>query len=127
MADVASDLNAEVTADGAHGRLGRHGGAEHLAALEDNILSLPDHGADGSAGHVGNQTSEEALAGEVGVMLLHVLAPGRSELHCDKLVPFLFETLNNVADEAPLDAVRLDHDVCEGNRREGWYDIYTYM
>ena len=111
VADVASDLNAEVAADGAHGTLGGHGGAEHLAALEDDVLSLPNHGADGSAGHVVDEAGKEALAGEIGVVLLHVLAAGGGELHGDKFVALLLETLDDVSDEATLDAIGLDHDV----------------
>ena len=112
VADVAADLDAEITTDGAHGTLGRHGCSEHLAALEDDILALPHHCADGSAGHVVDETSEESLAGEVSVVLLHVLAAGGSELHGDQLVALLLEALDDVADEAPLDAIGLDHDVC---------------
>jgi len=113
MADVAADLDAEITADGAHGRLGGHSCAEHLAALEDGVLALPHHCADWATGHVVDETSEESLAGEVGVVLLHVLAAGGSELHGDELVALLLETLDDVADEASLDAIGLDHDVCE--------------
>lgn len=36
-------LDAEVTADGAHGGVGRLGGAEHLAPLENNVHTGPHH------------------------------------------------------------------------------------
>ena len=55
-------------------------------ALEDGVSSLPDHRNNRAADHVVDQTSEESLAGEVGVVLLHELTGGRPELHGDELV-----------------------------------------
>lgn len=99
--------------NGSHGGLAGHGSSEHLATLKDDVLALPDHGADGSAGHVRDEAGEEALAGEISVVLLHVLAAGGGELHGDELVALLLEAGDNFSDEAALDAIGLDHDVCE--------------
>jgi len=108
--------------DGAHGRLAGHGSAEHLAALEDDVLALPDHGTNGSTGHVRDEASEEALAGEVGVVLLHVLAAGGGKLHGDELVALLLKAGDDLTDEAALDAVGLNHDVCQNikERHRSW-------
>lgn len=38
-------LSPKVSADGAAGALGGHGGAQHLASLQDDVAPLPDHGA----------------------------------------------------------------------------------
>merc|ERR1719409_845133 len=111
VADVAADLDAEVAADGAHGGLGGHGGAEHLASLEDDVLALPDHANDRTGGHVVDEAGEEALRGEVLVVLLHVLPAGTRELHGNQLVALLLEALDDFAGESALDAVGLDHDV----------------
>ena len=84
VADVATDIlrgvsdwssvrvsrlayDGEVTTDGAGGRGGGVGGSEEDTSGLDGITTLPDHGADGAGVHVGDQTGEERLAGEVGV------------------------------------------------------------
>lgn len=46
--DVASDLNAEVTADGSRGGVGWIGGSKHDATGLDDIQALPDHWDNGA-------------------------------------------------------------------------------
>ena len=60
--DVAADIDAEVATDGAWVGVEWLGGTEHLAAGEDGVVTLPDHGADGAGGSVVDETLEEALA-----------------------------------------------------------------
>ena len=74
------------------------------------VKLLPHHGADGAAGHVGDQSTEESLAGEVGVVLLQVFHGGLHHLHGDQLETLLLKARDNLANQATLDAVRLDHD-----------------
>ncbi len=107
MADVAADLNAEVSTDGSHGTFGRHGGSEHLASLEDNVLSFPNHSADRSRGHVRDKTREELLALQVSVVVFHVFLARLGELHGNEFVALLFETLDDFTNESTLDAIRL--------------------
>ena len=57
-----------------------------------------------------DETREERLALEVSVVLLEVLLRGVDHLGVDELVAPLLEAANNLADEATLDAVGLDHD-----------------
>ena len=52
MADVAADIDGEVTTDGAWCGGERVGGTEESAAGLDDVFALPDHGADGAAAHV---------------------------------------------------------------------------
>ena len=111
VADVSADVNAEVTADSAGIGVERLSGTEHLTAGEDGVGSLPNHAADGSGDHVFNEAFEEALAGEIRVMLLHVLLAGRADLHGDELESLLLEAGDDLADESALDAIGLDHDV----------------
>eukprot|EP01084_Bolivina_argentea_P230865 389477_1 len=73
VADVAADVEGEVAADRARGRVSRVRGAEQDAARLDDVLALPAHGADGAAGHVLAQAGVERLRGQVDVVLLHVL------------------------------------------------------
>lgn len=69
MADVASNLHAVISTDGAGGTVSGVGGAEHHTAGLHDIKTFPDHWDDGSAAHVLNKTAEERLAGEISVVL----------------------------------------------------------
>ena len=108
MANVAANFNAEVSTNGTRVGLTRHGGTQHLAARGDGALAFPDHGHNRARGHVGDQTGEKLLAGKVSVMLFHVLLTGGSQLHGNQLEALGFETLDNFADNATLDAIGLD-------------------
>ena len=73
VADVTPDLNAVVTADGTGlGVLGV-GLTKHNAASLNDASSLPHHGHDGSGSHVLDESREERLRGQVGVVLLQKL------------------------------------------------------
>lgn len=52
MANVASGINAKISADSAWSRVERVGGTEHGAASLYDALSLPDHADDGAGQHV---------------------------------------------------------------------------
>lgn len=54
------------------GRLKKQEPTKHGPSLLDDVLSFPDHGNDGSRSHVFDETWEERLGGEVGVVLLEV-------------------------------------------------------
>lgn len=51
----------------------------------DGITSLPDHTDDGARVHVADETGEEGLGREVGVVLLEVLLAGGGHLQSDEL------------------------------------------
>jgi len=111
VADVAADVEAQVTTDGTGSGIGGVGGAEHHAAGLDGVEALPDHAADGAGEHVLDQTGEELLFAQVRVVLLQVLLAGGHELHGGEPEALLLEALDDFANEATLDAVGLDHDV----------------
>jgi hypothetical protein len=94
--------NGEVTTDGARGGGKRVGGTEDDTAGLDGVTALPDHGADGARGHVGNETGEEGLAGEVGVVGLEVLLGGGDELDGRELEAAVLEALDDGANQAAL-------------------------
>lgn len=74
--DVAADLDAEVTTDGAGQGVGGVGGTEHLTAGLDHIEALPDHGHHGAGVHVVDESGEEGASRQVGVVLLQQLLGG---------------------------------------------------
>lgn len=108
VADVAADVDSEVTTDGAGSGGKRVGGTEDGTAGLDDITALPDHGADGAAEHVGNKTLEEGLVGEVGVVLLKLGLRRRDQLHGNELEATVLEARDDGADESALDTIRLD-------------------
>ena len=107
VANVASDFNAEISTNSSHSTFGRHGGTEHLASLQNNVLSFPNHSTDRSGCHVRNKTREELLALQVSVVVFHMFLAGLGELHGNKLVTLLFETLDDFTNESTLDAIGL--------------------
>lgn len=111
VADVSSDIDAEVTSDAAGGRVEGSGFTEHLSAGSDNVVTFPNHSNDGSGGHISDETSEERLAGKISVMLLKVVFGGSGEPKTDELEALLFESLDDLTDEVSLDTIGLDHDV----------------
>ena len=102
MADVAADVDGEVATEGTRGRGERVGGTEDGAAGLDGVLALPDHGADGAAAHVGDQSGEEGLLGQVGVVLLEVLLAGSGELDGRELEAAVLEAGDDGTNEATL-------------------------
>lgn len=108
VADVTSDLDAEISTDGSHGAIGGHGSTEHLASLNAGILSLPNHSNDGSRSHVFDQSGEELFSLKIFVVGFHVFLAGLRQLHGNQLVSLLLEAFDNFTDKSTLDAIRLD-------------------
>jgi hypothetical protein len=68
----------------------------------DDVLTLPDHGADGAAQHVGDEAGEEGLGAQVGVVLLKEGLLGGDELHGSELVAAVLEAGDDGANESAL-------------------------
>ena len=93
MADVSAYLDAKVSSDGAGGGGGGVGLAQHDAAGFDDVETLPDHGDDGAGTHVLDESGEERLAGEVGVVLFQQVFGGLQTKNGNMIIFFL--TLSN--------------------------------
>lgn len=91
VAKVSADIKTVVTTDGARGRLGRTSSAQELATLREGVETLENHGDNGAAEHVVNETSEEGLVLQVSVVVLHVLTSGLSHLETDEFETLLLE------------------------------------
>jgi hypothetical protein len=111
MDDVSSDINAEVSSDGAWLGLEWLGLSEHLSSGGDNVGSLPNHGNDWSAGHVLHEFWEEWKVGKILVVLLKELLSWRDEFKSGQFVSSLLESSHNLGVDSSLDSVRFDHDV----------------
>merc|ERR1719234_3042798 len=68
VADVAPDVDGEVSPDGPGKGSSRVRLAKHNTTSLHCVQTLPNHGADRAAGHVGDKSAEESLAGEVSVV-----------------------------------------------------------
>jgi len=110
VADVAADIDGEVSADGTGLRLERVGGSEDLASGGDDLLALPSHGDDGSRGEVLNETVEERLGREVGVVTGGLLLGGPDHLETDELESLLLEAGDDLSDKRTLNTIGLDGD-----------------
>ena len=110
VADITANLDTEVSSDGAWLAVSWVSLAQHHTSSLNGVQTLPHHADNGAAGHVGNESGEESLLSEVGVVVLQKLLASLLHLHGDQLVSLLFEPLDDITDDAPVDAIRLDHD-----------------
>ena len=131
VADVAADVEGEVTTDGAGGGSGGVGFTEEGAALLDDVDAFPDHTDDGAGGEEFAEGGEEGLGGEVTVVGLGLFHGGLHELEGDELEALLFEALDDFTNEATLDTVGLNSDEGTFSRHyvclfvlETWINIF---
>jgi len=110
VANVSTNIDAKITADGTRLRVSWLSGSKHLSACFDSIIAFPNHGTNWTRAHVLDKTSKETLLGEISVMFLHVLFAGTAKFHGDKLKAFLLESLDDLTDKTTLHSIRLDHD-----------------
>merc|ERR1719186_458972 len=110
MADVAPNMDGEVSPDGSREGSGRVRLTKHNTTSLHCVQTLPNHGTDRAASHVGDESTEESLAGEVSVVLLQVLHGGLHHFHGNQLEPLLLKERDNLANQATLDTIGLDHD-----------------
>ena len=61
VANVSSDVNAEVSSDSTWFGIEWLGGTEHFSSGKDGIITFPNHAADWSRGGILNESVEEAF------------------------------------------------------------------
>ncbi len=74
VADVSSDIDGEITADGTRSGVRRLGSTKHDTSSFDGVLALPNHAANRAGQHVLDQTSEKSLGRQISVVSLEQLA-----------------------------------------------------
>lgn len=127
MADVSSDLEGVVSSDGAWSGVLWLGLSEKDSSSLDGVGSLPDHLADWTHLHVGEETWEEWLALEVSVVGLELLVSWLGELETDELESLLLESADDFSDESSLDSVWLDHNESSLVGHFDILDIYIFF
>lgn len=86
VADVSADGEGKVTSDGTGGGLQGVGGTQDGSTGLDGIQTLPDHTDDGAGVHVLDQTGEEGLLLQVGVVVFQVFLTGSAHLQTNELM-----------------------------------------
>lgn len=79
--------------------------------LPDYIFPLENHSHNRSATEKLAQSWKEGALCKIVIMLLCVLKRRGDELECDQFETALFETRDDLTDEATLHGIRLQHDV----------------
>lgn len=108
VTNVATNFDTEISSNGTHRGVRWHRSTKHFTSLGTGVLSFPDHGDNGSADHVFNETWKEFLGLQIFVMHFHVLLCRLGEFHRNELVTLLLKSLDNLTNETSLDAIRLD-------------------
>merc|ERR1719336_3244683 len=110
VADVMTNLDTEITSDGARGGVSGVGGSQHDTTSLDSVETLPYHRQHGATSHVLDQTSKEGFGGQIGVVVLQEFLRSLHELHGHELEALVLKPLDDLAADAAMDGVRLDHD-----------------
>ncbi|MBG9498227.1 hypothetical protein ABE44_03430, partial [Bacillus thuringiensis] len=108
--DVPADVDAQVSPDASWFGVSWVRLSQHHPGELHNVLPLPHHGEDGSRGHVFAESSVEGRVLQVQVMFLHVILRRLKEFASHQLEASLLEALDDLATQAPLDAIRLHSD-----------------
>ena len=108
VANVATNLNAEISTDSAGGRLQGVRSTEHLTSSGNSLFALPNHGNDGATEHVITELREEGLVHKVAIVLLEKLLAGHTGLHGGHTVSLGLESGDNVANNTTLNTIGLD-------------------
>jgi len=108
--DVATQVDAEITANRSWEGLLRISLTHHHSASFGGILAFPHHGNDGTRGDELDELVVKGLVFQVDIMLLDMLCRSLHEFHGDKLEASLLESFDDITDESALDSVRLHHD-----------------
>ncbi len=90
------DIDGEVAADRADGRLGGIGLTEKLTTSKNHTLTLPDHADNGARRQELGQATEERLGREVRIVGLGILQGGGLELEGNELEALILEALNDL-------------------------------
>ena len=106
----------KIAANGTH--LGGFwlGGTDDLADERLSLDAFENHSDNWTGHHVFDIVAEDLLAttgnhlADVFVVLTIEVLIGHDHLHADNLEADAFETLDDFADNSPLDSIRLQHD-----------------
>ena len=108
MDGVLAHRGRELLADGALGRVGGVGCADHLAPLRDGVVALEDEGHAGAARHELGELTEERALGVNGVEALRLREGQGRELHRADGEALVENAVEDLAGVAVGDGVGLD-------------------
>ena len=108
--DVSTNINAEISSDGAWLWLVGSCGSQHLSAGGNSVVTFPDHSGNWAWVCVFNESSEETFWTEVRVVLFEVLFAWGGQFQGYEFEAFSFESWDDFSDQSSLDTVWLNHD-----------------
>lgn len=108
--EVATDVDGEITTDGAGGSISGVGGSYELATVYDSVLSFPNHGNNSSRGEVLAKSREEGTGLEIVVVLSGELRGGDEDLDTDQLEALGLEASDQLSNQTALNGVGLEGD-----------------
>ena len=111
MDEVFAGAAGIVAADSTGSRFLKLGGAHDDAHALYGIVTLYDHREDGTARHVGDDLREERLIRDVGIVLAQDRLIQHHHLSINDLVVLALDAGNDLAHQAPLYTVWLQHDI----------------
>lgn len=124
---VASQIDAVIASDGSWLGVEWLRGAEHFSASLDHITAFPAHAADGRLSGPLAKCREEWPLCMLCVMLLEHSLTWLAEFHGDQLETFGLESGDDLADEASLDGVWLDHNISPLSLDWRWWHTETNL
>lgn len=127
MDDVTTNVDAEVTPDGARFGLEGVGLADHLAGCRHYPFALPDHSDHGTRGDELHQTFEEGTFFVFGIVGLRQFLAHLDLFEAHQQKTTGLEPLDDGAHQLPLYSIRLDRDKGPFHSlslNTSWYERY---
>src|SRR5664279_2095174 len=110
MDQIHLSAGTEIAADCAWRGFQTAGGAQHFADDADRFESFDDRGDNWPASNEAFERWIPALLHVLGIVLFSQRRCDTHHLHSDDIQPFVFETAEDAAGEAALNAVRFEQD-----------------
>jgi ABC-type bacteriocin/lantibiotic exporter with double-glycine peptidase domain len=110
--DITADIDAQAAPDGAGRGLQRICGPHHFPGGVDGILALDDHGRHGTGGNESNQRFKKRFAHMFSVVLFRQFPADPQHFQGHKLKAPFFKAVDNFPDQAALDTIGFDHEIC---------------
>jgi len=112
MNNVSSNIDSKVSSDSAWSACRRLCSSNHCSGLSNNIISLPDHGNNGSWTNKVAKSSEEGSCWQICIVFLGMFSSHTHHFESDKLIPSLFPPFYNVSHKSSLHSIWFDHKEC---------------
>ena len=108
MADIASDIDAEITSDSTRLRVKWLSGTEHLSSSENDVCAFPNHAANRCRCCPSGESGEERPSRKIGVVLLEHGFAWHDKLHGNEFETSSLKSRNYLSNDSSLNTIGLD-------------------